>query len=35
MPRMQYFPVPQLFHPSILEFDDGKIETPQPGGGGT
>ena len=29
MPRMQYFPVPQLFNPSIL-IDDGQIETPQP-----
>ena len=25
---MQYFPVPQLFIPNILEFDNGRIEAP-------
>ena len=30
MPRMQYFSVPQLFNPNILELDDGRIEALQP-----
>ena len=30
MPRLQYFPIPQLFNLNILEFDNGRIEAPRP-----